>query len=371
MRGKNQVSRALGKIGAGRERVAAMKAAVLYANEDIRYDEFETPEVEPGTVKVRVRVTGICGSDVPRVLDHGAHFYPVVLGHEFSGDVVEVGEGVTSVKPGDTVSGAPLIPCMKCGDCQRGDFSLCKHYSFIGSRRQGSFAEYVVMPEANAVKYDRGIPYEQAAMFEPSTVALHGVLCNEYRGGGCAAVLGCGTIGIFTLQWARIFGAKTVAAFDIDDGRLALAARMGADAVVNTKTSDYQKECAELTGGRGFDFVFEAAGNPATIRTAFEVAANKAHVCCIGTPHADLNIPWQTWETMNRREFRLTGSWMSYSAPFPGREWALTAHCFANGQLRFDPDFIFRKYPMAKVAEAFDCFHHPEQVHGKILLVNE
>lgn len=90
-----------------------MKAAVLYGNEDLRYDDYPTPEVTPGTVKVKVRATGICGSDVPRVLHHGAHFYPVVLGHEFSGDVVEVGEGVTKLKVGDTVSGAPLLPCMK------------------------------------------------------------------------------------------------------------------------------------------------------------------------------------------------------------------------------------------------------------------
>ncbi len=348
-----------------------MKAAVLYANDDIRYTDYETPEVKPGTVKVRVRATGICGSDVPRVLYNGAHYYPIVLGHEFSGDVAEVGDGVTNVKVGDTVSGAPLIPCMKCDDCQNGNFSLCKHYSFIGSRQQGSFAEYVVMPAGNAVRYDSSIPYEQAAMFEPSTVALHGVLCNDYLGGRCVAVLGCGTIGIFTLQWAKIFGAKKVVAFDIDDGRLALAKRMGADAVVNTKSGDYRADTSGLTGGKGFDFVFEAAGNPATIHVAYEIAANKARICCIGTPHVDVSFTQQEWEAMNRKEFKLTGSWMSYSSPFPGKEWELTAHYFATGQLKFDPDFIFRKYPMEQVAEAFRCFYHPEQVHGKILLINE
>ena len=158
-----------------------MKAAVLFGNEDIRYADWETPVCRPGTVKIRIRATGICGSDVPRVLNHGAHFYPVVLGHEFSGDIVEVGEGVEGLKAGDTVSGAPLVPCMKCEDCQLGNFSLCRHYSFIGSREQGSFAEYVVIPAANAIPYDPSIPYEQAAMFEPSTVAVHGLLQVRYR----------------------------------------------------------------------------------------------------------------------------------------------------------------------------------------------
>lgn len=348
-----------------------MKAAVLYGNEDIRYDEYPTPEVKPGTVKVKVRATGICGSDVPRVLHNGAHFYPVVLGHEFSGDVVEIGEGVTNVKVGDTVSGAPLVPCLKCSDCQNGNYSLCKHYSFIGSREQGSFAEYVVMPAINAVKYDASIPYEQAAMFEPSTVALHGVMCNDYQGGEYVAVLGGGTIGIFTMQWAKIFGSKKIVVFDIDDGRLALAKRLGADAVINTTKENYLQEAMEITEGKGYGYVFEAAGNTATMHMAFGVAANKAHVCFIGTPHVDMTFTPKQWENMNRKEFKLTGSWMSYSAPFPGREWELTAHYFATGQLKFDPEFIYKKFPMAKADEAFALYKNASQVHGKILLINE
>lgn len=197
-----------------------MKAAVVCANEDVRYMDYEEPYPGPGEVKIRVKASGICGSDIPRVLHHGVHFYPIVLGHEFAGDVVEIGEGVTKVKVGDHVSGAPLKPCMKCDDCQNGNFSLCRHYSFIGSREQGSNADYVVIPEQNAVPYDPSIPYEQAAMFEPATVALHGVYQNDYQGGQYVAVLGGGTIGMFTMQWAKIFGSKKVVVFDISGERL-------------------------------------------------------------------------------------------------------------------------------------------------------
>ena len=348
-----------------------MKAAVLYANEDIRYGDWETPIVKPGTVKIRIRATGICGSDVPRVLHNGAHFYPVVLGHEFSGDVVEVGEGVNTLQVGDTVSGAPLVPCMRCGDCQRGNYSLCKHYSFIGSREQGSFAEYVVLPARNAVKYDPAIPYEQAAMFEPSTVALHGLMQGAYCGGGTVAILGGGTIGIFTMQWAKIYGAKKLVVFDIDDGRLALARRMGADETINTLAPDYIDQAMAAAGGTGFDHVYETAGFPATMRMAFALAANKARVCFIGTPHQDLTFTPREWENMNRKEFNLTGSWMSYSAPFPGKEWELTAHFFATGALQFDPALIFRTFPLSEAADAFALFKDPAQVHGKILLMNE
>ena len=253
-----------------------MKAAVVCANEDVRYLDHEEPNAGPGMVKVKVKVSGICGSDIPRVLHNGVHFYPIVLGHEFSGDVVETGEGVTRVKVGDRVSGAPLLPCMKCDDCQNGNFSLCKKYSFIGSRQQGSNADYVVIPEQNAVVFDKSVSYEQGAMFEPSTVALHGVLQNDYKGGGYVAVLGGGTIGMFTMQWAKIFGARKVVVFDISKERLKLAEKLGADEVVNSSEENFMEKAMEITGQRGYDYVFETAGQVPTMQMAFELAANKA-----------------------------------------------------------------------------------------------
>lgn len=347
-----------------------MKAAVLYGNEDLRYIDIPEPELRAGMVKVRVRAAGICGSDVPRVLHNGAHFYPVVLGHEFSGDVVAVGQGVTKVKVGDTVSGAPLLPCYECEDCQRGNYSLCKNYSFIGSREQGAFADYVYLPERNAVPYDPQIPYLQAALFEPSTVALHGLLLNGYQGGGDVLILGGGTIGLFTAQWAKIFGAKTVTVLDLVEKRLTLARRLGADRTVKVG-EDSDREALALTGGRGYDMVFETAGSTAAMRSAFALAANRARVCFIGTPHADLTFTPKQWENMNRKEFKLTGSWMSYSAPFPGKEWDLTAHYFKSGQLKFDPELIYRTFPMSSAQEAFQLYKTPGAVQGKLMLLNE
>ncbi|MDO5135612.1 MAG: galactitol-1-phosphate 5-dehydrogenase [Eubacteriales bacterium] len=346
-----------------------MKAAVVTANEDVRYLEVEEPQTGAGQVKIKVRASGICGSDIPRVLHNGVHFYPIVLGHEFSGDVVEVGEGVTKVKVGDRVSGAPLLPCMKCDDCQNGNYSLCRHYSFIGSRQQGSNADYVVIPQANAIPFDPSISYEQGAMFEPSTVALHGLLQNGYQGGRATAVLGGGTIGMFTMQWARIFGAKKVVVFDISQERLELAKRLGADEVIDTRKEGFLEEAMALTGGKGYEYVFETAGQVPTMHMAFSLAANKAHVCFIGTPHEELSFTPAQWENMNRKEFRLTGSWMSYSSPFPGKEWDLTAHYFATGQLKFDPGFIYRTMPLSQAQEAFQLYKTPGLVKGKILLI--
>lgn len=348
-----------------------MKAAVLYAKNDIRFDEFETPEIRPGYVKVEVKVSGICGSDIPRVLGDASHHYPNVLGHEFSGIVVEVGEGVKSIKVGDRVSGAPLVPCGECEDCKNGNFALCKHYSFIGSREQGSFAEYVVIPEQNAVVFDSSVSFEQGALFEPSTVALHGIYQNDYEWGGNVAILGGGNIGLFTAQWARILGAKSVTVFDIDDIRLKLAKKLGVDNAINTMDKDFEDQVRSIVGKRGFDFVFETAGAVPTMHLGFELAGNKAKVCFIGTPHKNLSFFPKQWENMNRKEFKLTGSWMSYSAPFPGKEWEMTAKYFKTGELKFDEQLIYKRYPLCEANKAFELYENPAQVKGKILLVNE
>ena len=348
-----------------------MKAAVVCANEDVRYMDYEEPVPGSKEVKIKVKASGICGSDIPRVLHGGVHFYPIVLGHEFAGEVVEIGEGVTKVKVGDRVSGAPLIPCLKCGDCQKGNYSLCKQYSFIGSRQQGSNADYVVIPEANAVVFDSKIPYEEGALFEPSTVALHGLFLNGYRGGSDVAIIGAGTIGIFAMQWAKILGSRRVAVFDISDERLDMASRLGADVVYNTSKENFLEEVKAYTDNAGFGYVYEVAGIPATIKLAFELVGNKGDVCLIGTPHEDLTFTPKVWELLNRKEFKLTGSWMSFSAPYPGKEWELTAHYFGTGQLKIDPEMIYKKMPMSQAQEAFQMFKTPGLVKGKILLVNE
>lgn len=348
-----------------------MKAGVVYAKNDIRYDEIEKPAVKPGAVLIKVKYTGICGSDVPRVNGDACHYFPNVLGHEFSGVVEEIGEGVTSVQPGDRVAGVPLVPCMACEDCQRGDYSLCKHYSFIGSRQFGSFAEYVMVPEKNAVKFSEDVSFEKGAFFEPATVALHGLERTGYKGGHTVAILGGGTIGLMTMQWARIFGASQVVVFDIVNERLELAVRLGADAGVNTREEDFMEKVSALTGGRGFDYVYETAGNTVTMRLAFQLAANKAGVCFIGTPTKELTFTVDEWENINRKEFRLTGSWMSYSAPFPGHEWELVAHYFATGELKFDDSFIYKKIPLSQIASAFEMFKTPGAVKGKILIDSE
>lgn len=348
-----------------------MKAAVLHANKDIRFDEIPTPVVEKGTVLVKVVATGICGSDLPRVHDHAAHSYPIILGHEFSGYVAEIGEGVTSVSKDDHVVGIPLVPCMECEDCKNGNYSLCKHYSFVGSRQNGSMAEYVLLPESNVMKIDKSIPFEVAAFFEPSTVAIHALYQADYKDGGTVAVLGGGNIGLFTLQWIKIFGAKKVVVIDVDHDRLKDSLDLGADAVVALCDEDYKEQLNALTDNRGFDYVFVSTGSTDAMKLAFEIAGNKAHLCFIGTPTKEMTFSVKEWENMNRKEFYLTGSWMSYSKPFPGKEWEMTDKHFAIGDLKVTDSMIFEQYPLDKTMEAFNLFTIPGKVKGKVQIIDK
>jgi L-iditol 2-dehydrogenase len=333
-----------------------MLAAVLHGQRDVRVEDIPTPKPGPGEALIRVMRTGVCGSDIPRVLSNGAHFYPLVLGHEIAGEVASVGEGGDAGLVGRRVAVAPLLPCHECPQCLLGHYAQCPNYSFIGSRVNGGLAQYLVAPVRNLT-----------AFFEPSTVALHGIRHLGFTAGEDVIVLGAGTIGLFTMQWVKILGAARVAVVDVNPARLATATTLGADATFDAREPGFIDAVRGWQGGSGFGYAFETAGQNATMTLAFQLAASHAGVCFIGTSHADLAFDHATFELMNRKEFRLTGSWMSYSAPFPGPEWTLTAECVADGRLRITDDLVHDTFELSEVMTAFELFEQPGAVTGKLL----
>lgn len=344
-----------------------MRAAVLHGQRDVRVEEIPTPEPGPGEALIRVRMTGVCGSDIPRVLSDGAHFYPLVLGHEIAGEIAGVGAGVDTSLVGRRAAVAPLVPCHECLACEAGRFAQCPHYSFIGSRQNGGLAEFVVVPVANLTVTSDAVNFRSIAFFEPSTVALHGIRQAKFAPGADVAVLGAGTIGLLTMQWARILGAAHVAVVDINPARLQTATLLGADAVFDGRDADVLDQIRSWQGGDGFGYTFETAGQNPTMALAFSVAGVGSTVCFIGNSHADLTFDHATFELLNRKEFWLTGSWMSYSAPFPGDEWRLTAEHVADGSLRIVDALVHDVFRLDQVTEAFELFETPGAVRGKIL----
>ena len=346
-----------------------MKALVIYKDGIVKVEDMAEPQVRPGYVKIKVAACGICGSDIPRVLDNKAHYYPIVLGHEFSGIVAETGEGVENVKPGDHVAGVPLIPCGQCEDCGNGNYSLCKNYTFIGSRLQGAMAEYVTVPGQNVVKLKDSLDLEDAALIEPLTVALHALKQNSHSAGKKVAVLGMGTIGCLTAQAIKHIGAENITAVVRNHNYDTLIHAMGLDSIVNTSEENWMDTAQKLTGNRGFDFVYETAGSVQTMQQAFRLAGNKARICFVGTPKKELTFTVQQWEMMNRKEFYLTGSWMSYSAPFPGTEWEDAVEYLEKGYVKIYPGIVHRKVRLAEAADIFDDYKNGRSVAGRDVIV--
>lgn len=149
-----------------------MAAAVLHAPADLRYEEIGVPRIGANDVLLRVKAAGNCGSDLQRIMVEGTHVFPCVPGHEFSGEIAEIGNKVDSFKIGDKVTAYPLISCMRCEWCQQGEYNLCEDYDYLGSRCDGAFAEYVKVPDSNLIKLPRPIDFEEAAMIDPACVWL-------------------------------------------------------------------------------------------------------------------------------------------------------------------------------------------------------
>ena len=346
-----------------------MFAAVLLGDNDLQYREAPRPELGPGDVMVRVRACGVCGSDIPRVFAGAAHFYPLVLGHEFAGYVTEVGPEISDDWLGQRVAVAPLVPCHACERCTQGQYSLCPNYRFIGSSLDGGLAQYVRVPARNLVPLGDDMSYVQGALVEPSSVALHALLVGGYKPGLDVAVLGGGTIGNLTAQWAKLYGARSVSVVDLNADRLQVAREVGVDHVIDALTQDLFVEADRITAGAGFGHVFETAGANATQAQALQLAAPAATVTLVGTSPRDVSFDVKVFELLNRKELTLNASWMSYSAPFPGIEWTQTIRYMQEGRLLTPASLLHQEFPLEQAASAMELFRGGEGVKGKIIFL--
>ena len=349
-----------------------MKEVRITGVGELEYVDVELPQLEDNEVLVEVALTGICGSDIPRYLQGQVHVFPQVLGHEFSGTVVAVGKKVDAELIDKRVAGIPLVPCMMCDSCQGGNFALCKSYSFIGSRRQGSMAQYVAVPHTNVLEVGEEVSMLQAAFFEPATVALHGAQLLDISRKSCPqgsiAVIGAGTIGILLAQALVAFGADVVVLFDTAKERLEVAGAAGLTHLIDVTDAEREKKVHDIVGDAGFTHVFDVAGASESIAYSFKIAGSHGQICLIGNPRSPVTMTAQQWEEINRKELSIVGSWMSYSAPWPGVEWHDAVSLFADGSLRIVDEMIDATYPLASAKEAFERFRDPSSIKGKILI---
>ena len=274
-----------------------MKAAVWHARHDIRVEE--VPDLSapgPGEVIVKVGACGICGTDLEEYRA-GPLFIPVdepnpltgsmaplILGHEFAGEVVEVGKGVTEFKPGDRLAPDGLITCGECYWCHRNQLSLCENLAALGLMTDGGLAQYCRFPVQTAVKLPNGLAEDHAAMAEPLSVAVRAVRRGRLLAGETVAVFGGGTIGLFCLQAARAAGAAEVFVIEPLANRRTLALQLGASDVIDPLATDPMPALRRWTRGIGPDLVLEASGNAAVIPTAIETARKGGRIVLVGLP---------------------------------------------------------------------------------------
>lgn len=345
-----------------------MKAAVVERPGVVSCCEVDIPKVAPDEVLVLVAFCGICGSDVPRVWQGTAHSYPIILGHEFSGTVIDVGDEVDASIRGKRVAGIPLVPCGSCDACGRGEYSLCRSYSFVGSRRPGAFAEYVSVPVNNIQTIDDSTGFLQASFFEPATVALHAIDLVDIQPGKTALVAGCGTIGIFIAQALRAKGIDHVVATGRRKVRLDAAREAGVKCVIDASERCWSTDLLKDDFRHGFDYIFDTSGDAGSMVQSFELAANKATICMVGTPKNDMRFSVRQWENLNRKELTIKGSWMSYGPTWPGSAWQEVSVMFSEGSLKVVDAMIDKVYSIDECAEAFSRFNQTAGVSGKILI---
>ena len=349
--------------------VKTMKAANLYAPGDIRIEEVPIPTPLEGEVLIKVKACGVCGSDIPRLMETGTYRYPTIPGHEFSGEVFALGEAVKEFNIGDRVTVIPLIPCGSCEFCKVGEFQLCDHYNYLGSRTNGAYAEYVVAPAANLLKLADNVPFEAGAMTDPASVALHAVRKLGILPGDKVAVFGLGPIGLLALEWCTIMGAGHIVAIDIFEEKLQLARELGADDCVNGKVDDPVEVIKDITKGKGVERAVEFAGNKITQEQCIKSTGKLG--CCVfgGISHTDLPLSEKAVDGILRKELIIKGSWNSSFSP-SFNDWERSLYFMANGKLRCQP-LISHRLPLNKLPEAFKVMYERKEYFSKVMFLPE
>lgn len=346
-----------------------MKALRWHAPKDIRYEDIPEPVPGPNQLKVKVHYTGICGSDLheylagPILIPTTTHPVtgskaPMTIGHEFSGKVVEIGEGVTSFKIGDRVAGDCFWTCGTCYYCMRNRPSLCNQLGATGCNAEGSFAEYMVAPVSTFYKLPDSVSDEIGSLVEPLEVAFHGAKRGNIQMGDTIAIVGTGPIGCGLILAAKAAGASAIYVSEPSKGRREMAMNMGATQVIDPTKSDIKTAIWDLTDGLGADITFDCVGSKDSISTAVRLARKAGTTVVIGI-YGETSLINSL--DMVEAERSLIGS-MGYS-----HEAVFILQLIANGTIDPSP-LITGKFALKNAELAFKELIENKDKHLKILL---
>jgi len=267
-----------------------MKAAVFHNIKDIRVEEVVKPSIQSNQVLVEVAYVGICGSDIGIYhVGLGTDPHPItkhagntILGHEFSGTIVEVGADVTNFHIGDRICVEPLIYCGSCPACTQGFYNQCQSVGFVGINRHGGFANYVAIDEHMLHKLPDNVSFEEGALIEPTAVSLYGVKESKLKVGDTVIIYGAGPIGLLTLLCVKAAGAAKIVVVDISEERCKKAQELGASLVIKGDAEDLVPQILGFTNG-GADVVFDCAGVQSTVNNALYTTKMGAQIVLLAT----------------------------------------------------------------------------------------
>jgi L-iditol 2-dehydrogenase len=349
--------------------MTTMKALVLTEYNHFELQDVAKPTINPNEVLVRVQAVGICGSDVHGMDGStGRRVPPIVMGHEASGIIAEVGSDVKDWATGDRVTFDSTVYALDDWYSRRGMYNLSDGREVVGVstgtperpgfKRQGAFAEYVSVPQHILYAIPENVTFTQAALVEPVAVALHAVSLTPVQINDSAVVVGSGMIGLFVIQALKLAGCGTIIAIDLDDDRLALATKLGATHSINARSADVAQQVQALTHGRGADVSFEVVGAGPTVKTAIDCVRKGATVTLVGNLAPTVEIPLQAVVT---QQLRLQGS-----CAING-EYEAALALISSGRINVEA-ILSAEVPLSEGADWFKRLYEKEKGLIKVVL---
>lgn len=353
-----------------------MKAYVLHEINKFNLEEVPKPKPTDNEVLVAVKAAGICGSDIPRVYKTGAYSYPLIPGHEFSGVVEELGSGVDVGWLGKRVGIFPLIPCKKCGPCRKKQYEMCRSYSYLGSRRDGGFAEYVSVSTDNLVELPENVSFEEAAMLEPMAVAVHAMRRMQPAVSDTVAVCGMGTIGLLLVMFLKEAGVENILVIGNKEFQRQAVLCLG---VPEEKYCDCKKQDAEQwistrTNGAGVDIFFECVGKNETVTQAVNSTIPGGKLLLVGNPYSDMTLEKPVYWKILRHQLTVTGTWNS-SFAFPGDEaaepddWRYVLKLLEEKKIR-PAELITHRFSLEELENGFRIMRDKSEDYVKVMGIN-
>lgn len=341
-----------------------MKALVLTEYNHLEYMDVDIPEINDEEVLVRVAACSICGSDVHGYDgSSGRRIPPLIMGHEASGTIEKAGKRVTDFKPGDRVTFNSTVFCGKCFFCKRGEFNLCNYGKVLGVscgeyHIDGAMAEYIKVPEAILYHLPDKVTFEQAALVEPLSVAIHALKVSPVFMNDRVVVVGAGTIGLLIIQALKVAGCSEIIAIDLDEQKLKTALEVGATCVIQSQKENAKDKVLEKTKGLGADLAFEAVGIAPTFKTAVDAVRKGGNVVMVGNVSKEIPLELQKCVT---RQIGLLGSCASAG------EYDIGLSLIEKGLINLD-NIISVVAPLSEGDKWFKKLHQAEPGIIKIVL---